>query len=515
MVVALHLMPMHSVASTPAWVSEVYQRLTTTMGLIHPPNISVDPMGATNVAAMHYARHEIVVDRKFIQLLEAQFPLRKEDGLAFVLGHELAHYQYDHHWGDAFASAYGLTEIVKDISAAQAQLAQLPLWETQADQMGGIYTYLAGYHPVDMAEPLLQAIYEAYQFPETMQGYPSLQDRIEIAKANEKKIKDWISIYETANFALLSGAYEVADYCYTHVLQAGFVGREVLNNHAVSLFQQAVAQMDAPALPYLFPIEIDLSSRLEQHRGATNAQLLLERAARRLWQAIWLDPEFATSWLNLACVKGLQGHWQEARFYWKKATQLATAQQQHSTLLHAQVMEGILAVAANDQKEAIRIWQKAAKDGSLLAQKNLAIAKGKTVETIIPVLSQSPSPAIEIDGINLPKEWGTQSFLTTPLLTGRRNLYLCVALPGSRLYFFQEKGSRGYVFHTTLEGYKAPLTGTVTIGQNGEKLQKVWGAPTTMLSTAQGEVWHYPAKGILVLLDAAGTIYRWVTYIKT
>lgn len=505
-----------SVMEQKEWVASIYSNIATAMGLVDRPAVEIDPFGRSSVAAMHYQKHQIVVDQQFVALCWRQFPTRAEDAMAFVLGHELAHYKFQHQWGEEFASSYAITDIAKEVGATQASLKALPMWETQADQVGGIFAYLAGYQPGDIAGPLLTAIYDTYGFPTHMEGYPSLQDRKAIAAANDQQIANWIKIYETGNYATLAGAYEVADYCFSHVIQEGFSSREVLNNHAVALTQQALLGLDDEQVRFAYPIELDLETRITTNkRGAAAPELLLARARQRLMQATWVDPAYATSWLNLACVQSLLGELDDAQFYARKALTIASSQGKKSTAANAKVAIGIIAALQGDNKAAQQWWKEANKMGASLAEINMTLLKEGLDEFPVSTNPSTGPPSIPIDGINLPAEWGQQPFLPDPILHGMRNLYVCVDLPSSDMYFFQIKDSKGWVFHATRPNYTKPLLEDIRKGTMADQLQAKWGAPRHLLATAQGEVWHYADKALLVQLDSDRKVTGWITYLQS
>lgn len=506
----------NTLSEKEGWAKEVYANLATAMGLIDRPELVVDPYGRSSVAAIHYQKHQIVVDEQFVNVCWQQFPGRAADALAFVLGHELAHYVFQHHWGETFSSSYALTDIAQGMEAAQAQLKALPLWETQADQAGGIYAYLAGYQPGDIAATLLATIYDTYGFPEQMPGYPSLQDRVTIAQANNEQVNDWITIYETGNYATLAGAYEVADYCYAHVIQQGFSSREVLNNHAVALIQQALLGMDDKKVRFVYPVELDMETRLGSNtRGSSTPELLLNRARQRLMQAIWVDPEYATGWLNLACVQSLLGELDDAVFYAEKALLLARKYEQTATAANAQVVQGIHAALSGNNKEAQQYWNGAHKLGSTLAAINQQILAGTFDLSAMNTQPPASMPAVSIDGIHLAREWGQQPFLPEPILYGLRNLYACVDLPASDMFFFQVKDAAGWVFHATRPNYKGQLDIGIAVGTKNNVLETTWGRPTKIMATAQGQVWQYADKGLLITCNTDQEISGWITYLQS
>ena len=139
-----------------------------------------------------------------------------------------------------FASSFAIEDIQDEIAEASKKLGELKFYETQADQMGGVYCYLAGYDIAGIGSELLPKIYEAYGLSAENKRYPSLDQRIAITKENDASMKLLINVYEAGTYALLMGEYAEARRCLEHCLNEGFKSREVYNNIGVANFLEAI-----------------------------------------------------------------------------------------------------------------------------------------------------------------------------------------------------------------------------------------------------------------------------------
>ena len=50
--------------------------------------------------------------------------------------------------------------------------ANVLLYETQADEVGGLYSYMAGYDTLSLAPTVLTDVYAEYKLPANLSGFP-------------------------------------------------------------------------------------------------------------------------------------------------------------------------------------------------------------------------------------------------------------------------------------------------------------------------------------------------------
>ena len=242
------------------------------------------------------------------------------NALSAVLSHELAHYYSDH----TFCSDYAyvlqdqdekLAKILKGISK-QEKISK----ETEADQKGFFYAAAAGYSPFDVQALLIEKLYTAYNYPDSLPGYPTKQQRIGIALMAEEKAKELYDTFE-------AGLNFMDEKNYTKAIEAfeeanSYIPfRENYNNMGVAKALMALELIEPNYLEkqypdrFLYPLETDNTSRLKKEIGRgvdyekeEKIAFLLKTAKRNFQEAIRLDPGYTKSYINLACVFDLSGN---------------------------------------------------------------------------------------------------------------------------------------------------------------------------------------------------------------
>lgn len=239
----------------------------------------------------------IILEEKLFDLCQGKFGNQFPDALAIILGHELAHFYQNHEKNTSFA--------------APADKDNVHL-EVEADYYGTYYGALAGYHTVQNLEKVLDLIYEAYQLPEQLNGYPSKSARYRIVREEIDKLSSLTNAFLTGQFLYLMKEYQLAADCF-HYITEEFPSREIFNNVGVSYLALAMKFVDQDDQYYAYPFELDPSSRLQKvtMRAADQSnQLQLNRflgmAKANLEQAVKLDPDYFSAHINLACVSILE-----------------------------------------------------------------------------------------------------------------------------------------------------------------------------------------------------------------
>jgi hypothetical protein len=118
------------------------------------------------------------------------------DALAFVLGHELAHFYENHGWVGDFGNGFADLQVGQAMQVVERSLEQMIEVEAQADYVSGFYGYMAGYNTLDVAPELLQRIYQAYDLGDHILGYPTLSERQDIARRAALELHSKIPIFD-------------------------------------------------------------------------------------------------------------------------------------------------------------------------------------------------------------------------------------------------------------------------------------------------------------------------------
>jgi hypothetical protein len=148
-----------------ATVQAIYKKLCAAAGLLQgAPILEFDDASAGKTGAFTDFDHEptrIVVERKALETC-ATFGARTNDAVAFLLGHELAHFSMGHGWGMDFQRISDHSKVKAEMAQAFENNKAYHLFETQADHRGAFFAYIAGYVPELVADTLLQRLYGVY-----------------------------------------------------------------------------------------------------------------------------------------------------------------------------------------------------------------------------------------------------------------------------------------------------------------------------------------------------------------
>jgi predicted Zn-dependent protease len=261
-----------------------------------------------------YPKPTINIDLQLIDICNT-FGSDNLNALSIVISHELAHYYSDHTFCSDYAFAIRKTNRSLGTIIKNTKLEEKIGKETEADQKGLFYAAAAGYRPFTLQENLLDKIYANYDLPDTLEGYPSKQQRKGIAKSAQEKAKTlYIEFNEGLN-ALKEKHYDKAIIAFENV-NSFIPFRENYNNIGVAKTLKALFLKPPTSEDYKntkdrfrYPLEIENKSRLAQveTRSLDNDSheqmyMLLKSAQKDFQEAIRLDPYFTKGYINLACV---------------------------------------------------------------------------------------------------------------------------------------------------------------------------------------------------------------------
>lgn len=238
--------------------------------------------------------------------------------MALVLSHELAHYYGDHLFCSDYAFAINKTNKTLAPALRNASLSSRIEKETEADRNGFFYATAAGYAPFGLQSALIDKIYKEYGLPDVQSGYPTKQQRKEIAKNAETEAATLYAYFQAGLKALEDKKYDQAITAFANA-NSRIPYRENYNNSGVAKTLKALdlkaktkEEMDFPKR-FQYPLEVDNTSRLQKEttRGldddSAEMELLLHSAQNDFEKAISLDTKYTKSHINLACVYDLLG----------------------------------------------------------------------------------------------------------------------------------------------------------------------------------------------------------------
>ena len=279
---------------------EIFLKLTNSIGnkFNLPPELHL--LDSNNKVA--YINDEgIFIEKKVIQLFcdKPSF----EASIAYILGHELAHYYLEHNWmknsGLGYTNSLGSFIDEKAYSKEQRKIA-----ESQADLFGGFYGQIAGYSVLDTAQETLKTLYNDYNIPEEINGYPSLNERCQIIETNQEKATNLGHLFHFGNILVSSGHLAQAKDCFEVIIKNKFTSREIYNNLGLTYLLFAIKNLDPPFSKVFYPVYLDRQTLLNS--GATRSsgflgtpEQLLEKSKKYFSLSQELDPSYLPAAQNL------------------------------------------------------------------------------------------------------------------------------------------------------------------------------------------------------------------------
>jgi hypothetical protein len=236
------------------------------------------------------------------------------NALAVIISHELSHYYNDHNWCSDFAFALSKTNITFAKKLNTVSKESKIEKETIADRHGLFYACVAGYNPFKIYSKLIDKIYKHYQLPDNTIGYPSRQERKQIADNAEAKASELYTFFKVGLNALNENKWDTAIAAFTKA-NAYIPFPENYNNLGIAKARKALTlkvktseEINYPNR-FLYPLEVENKSRLSQDdtRAIDDEKqeqmlALLKDAQKDLQEAIRLNNKFTKAHINLACV---------------------------------------------------------------------------------------------------------------------------------------------------------------------------------------------------------------------
>lgn len=311
----------------PVWsnnyAQDVFDRLVYATGSLYGSRPKLVIVKSDVLVAETYSTGEIKIGSKLVEKCR-NFGRDSSNAIAHILSHELAHYYENHSWISNFTSAYANVEWSRKLNDNEQQL--LPVYETQADEMGFFYSLNAGYQSWNVSSQLLDSIYVWYQLPANLPGYPPLEQRKKISTTAKEKVKALIPVFRISNYFTVLGKYypgetqyvfyESSGYCLDHLVHENIKTPNVLNNLGVIYFLQAQPSFYEPMNKLMYPMVLDIDvssmdmSEIIGTKGLTpndgelskEALDLLERAKNAFNQALMTNKKYLAANMNIAMV---------------------------------------------------------------------------------------------------------------------------------------------------------------------------------------------------------------------
>ncbi|MCB9283504.1 MAG: hypothetical protein H6563_05465 [Lewinellaceae bacterium] len=513
---------------------QIFDRLVEARG-----NLSMKPpvlewtVEASNGAYYLNGTNRITMEERAYDVC-AGFGDKIDDALAFILSHELIHYYKQHGWEANFGEKFADLEVGKEV---MENLRDIKQQETEADLQGGFLAYTAGFNTVGIAPDFLQRLYDSYpKWPkEASSKYPSLEERILVAKNTEKELSRLIQMFETANMLVAVGHLDDALEYYNFIL-ANYKSRELVNNVGVVACMRAMKEFEEKSIRFGYPLELDGEARLrlggskginQEDPKKVLRDSLLHVGVEQFNEAIFLDKEYQPARLNLACAYALLGlsnkgvdadesemNYDFASLYAKWVARNATKKEDAKLNADAVTLMGVIA-AETGQGDAAGLFTSVL-DKSPLAEGNLRVLKGE-----VPGPSERKPQSIireSIDGFNMDRYRGVVDDGSLAMVQGtavnRQWGYYTTAseFTHSKVLVDFVNSSQYAFFHMTEPGYEGATGEGIKVGASRKEILAKYLTPDRELQLPNGHLLVYGADGIIFWLDETGKLKKWVIY---
>lgn len=473
---------------------EVFQKLVQARGDFRLPVPKFSLLnGEYRVAFIDYDKLEIVLENKAYKVCEA-FGDQKEAAIAFLLGHELTHYYEKHAWRREFIYDFKDLPIGKELAGLHDDV----IHETEADYLGGFLAYSSGFGLFDKTSELIQNLYAAYKLPDTIKGYPSLQDRKILSRRSAEKLSYLVDLFEMANYLNAIGFYEEALQYYAYVLQQ-YSSRELYNNLGATALMCALKLFDPAELKYRYFTELDLESSASRGSADTiKRNSYLQQAILHFDAAISLDPDYAPAYFNKAVAYALLNDLNRARFYAEsEALNRATPGKFQKTATDAEILIAVLDAREGHTEVAREKLKRLASTGQLMAQLNLDVLEGpstskklgtlKYKSTKVPVSLDEITKALEL-GDDLPVDTIITTKLDKNLNFHQNNPFK----PGVQVKISENlSANRQIVFLSYKDVDPKENDPALRPGTEREQIISAYGPPSQIVETPNGQLLVY------------------------
>jgi hypothetical protein len=453
------------------------------------------------------------------------------NALAVLLGHELAHHYQQHEWSDTYGTRKARSNYIKEA------------WELeeQADFYSCFYGELAGFATGTVFPRILDLVYRQYRLENQLPGYPSKEERKKVYQLKHAEAAQMASIFKAGQFLYLTGEHQAAAQFFNYLANK-FPSRDILSNLAASKLQQVLELIGQRNPPFAYPIELDARTRLTtRHRSPLTRQQqsavnnLLKQARQHAEQARQADPSYVPAYINLACIRSLQGnHAAAVGVINDLGTDHLTADAH--TIRAIAFYQDTRLDQDSRLEQARKDFEAASRQRGYQADYNLAVFRkleGSSVANLtnwaknwITRNWQQPStfrkapvhPNIKEDehigGIKANAPFPPQ---IPVVISEEPSYYLTLQwLPTTHHYARLRIQLPKYAYQITYtsENYPGQTIKRVARGASGNALKERYGEPSLIMAAAEGAFWMYKSKGIIFKLTDMDRVASWCIYAK-
>jgi len=334
--------------------------------------------------------HHVYVTSGLLAFIRERGGAERDDQLAGVLGHEIAHLMRDHHLlRHRRAQLLGL-EVPKNVAEWPARV--LGKWqqedELEADRYGAFYALHAGFRFDGMVHFLAHYLRRSGDHQRLdvaaaagARVHPALTARIASLRTEQTKISEAGQLFHLGLDLLRVGAWEAARGCFVRVRNIFMLSPTVVHNLAYAELRQYEASLPGgPPLAQSVSTYYALQPPLKGPEMPPESMLLAEAKADFM-KACDLDKEggFAAPRLGLACVYLYEGDDGKAQI---QLQEVKVGAQQPAYL----TLAGVLAERGDDSAAALRAYCKALNLPAEASAQEAAVEAQRLADPYLPAL---------------------------------------------------------------------------------------------------------------------------------
>ena len=358
---------------------DIYENIVNAIGnnSPYPPRFIFDKKDNGRIA---YIRNNKIHFEKATYEALAELGDKQDDGVAFILAHELAHHYLNHSWLKQAGYAYSSTDIGDLLKEEGKSVDQRKIQETQADFYASFYAHIAGYNSLPIAESVLDIIYTTNHIDTNLVGYPSLHERKMIVEERAEEHENLTIIFDAAKIALLTSNYTEAISCYEFILNEKFTSREIFNNMGLAQLNQAIDVLGKEVFKYYIPTKLDSKMRGKSDDNVVSAEErknvaleLLESSLYSFNTSLNLDNEYINARDNKISVLVLLSYIDdsyESEMFNSLNTKDIEESEKNNFL-------GIYYSLKGDNRKSKKFFKKSSKQGNALSKLNIEKLKEK------------------------------------------------------------------------------------------------------------------------------------------
>lgn len=457
------------------------------------------------------------------------------NALAALLGHELAHHYEKHNWCSSFAFLLDdKSELKQKLSkiAKEAKSAN----EAEADDVGGFYGYVSGFSTYDVTAQLLDKIYSYYKLPNSIKGYPTKDERKQIASTSLKKLEQYKALFDAAETMFCLKEYEISMACF-EFLADKFPSREMFGNAGLVKVLSAMDFIDEKTLPFALPLEIDAGTRLKsgavrgtgftQDEKEKQKKKLLEDAIKDFDKAITIEPNYANAHINKGCAyilmsnpdmaigianellsnKGKYTINDVSKAYSLRGIAQSTKSEKEKAQEDFEVAQKLSPISRNTYNlTLIKELNKGVLDiltdfvaSYFEGEKTSEFGKEKVINPALEKIgSESANQGTSVESIDV----------TIPLAKKMQVSYT----PHGAYKSLRIKSEKAYRILIAENEYNGKTSQGIANGEDAEKIMKNYGEPTYTIDELRGTYLVYRKARIVFLLNRNDKLIKWFTY---